>query len=480
MSSSSINLVSGGLDVQGIVDNLIYVEQEPIRRMQKQSTQFQNKINAFQNINTKLSSVLDKVNAILFKGDSVPLQTPYSFEDRLVASVFSSIAASSSDESAVRATGTRGSSSGSFSISVSELASAQTSAAQNVADVATTTLGTGTISIQVGSGTAVDVTIDSSNNTLEGIRKAINAADAGVTATIVNDGTPTTPYRLIVSSNDTGTANTFTITPNLTGGAQTLSFSQVHAATNASFDVNGIAITKSSNTVSDVIDGVTLNLVAKTTSPVIVSVKPDADAIVAALQDLASTYNDVNSVINAQSKYDPNTKTAGILSGDSTVRSIQTSLQTILAQAVSNSYTSYAVLGQVGFQFNRDGSATINESKLRDALDANPIAVAALFLGDGTTPSGEVPGVEGASPIVNLRSSLKSLTDSLSGPIHNATDGLNTSIRNLQDRISSYQERLDARRELLVAEYSKADEALKLLSVNQNSLAGQLSALSKV
>ena len=474
---STINLLGGGLDVQGIVDNLIYVEQEPIRRMQKQSTQFQNKINAFQTINSKLSSVLDKVNSILFKGDSAPLQTPYSFEDRLAASVFSAIAASSSDESAVEASGTKGSVSGSFSVTVSELASAQTSAAQNVADTSTTTFGTGTLSITVGSADPVDVTIDSSNNTLEGIRKAINAADAGVTATIVNDGSANTPYRLIVSANDTGTANAFTITPNLSGGAQSLSFAQVHAATDAALNINGIAITKGSNTVSDVIDGVTLDLQSKTTSPVVVSVKPDVDAIVSALQDLVSTYNDVNSFINSQYSYNSTTKTAGILSGDSTVRSTQTSLQNTLAQAVSNSYTPYAVLGQVGFQFNRDGSLSIHESKLRDALAADLTAVAALFLGDGTAPSGENPGVEGSSPVVNLRSRLEALTDPLSGPIHSATDGLNTSIRNLTDQISSYQGRLDVRRELLIAEYSKADQALRMLGVTQSSLSAQYGSL---
>jgi flagellar hook-associated protein 2 len=478
--SSTVNLVSGGLDVQGIVDNLIYVAQEPIRRMQKQSTQFQNKISAFQTINTKLSTVLDKVNAILFKGDSVPLQTPFSFEDRLAGSVFSSVSASSSDETAVKATGTKGSASGSFSISVTDLASAETTAAQNVADTSTTTFGTGTLSIQVGSGAAVEVSIDGSNNTLEGIRKAINAADAGVTATIVNDGTPDTPYRLIVSSNETGTANAFTITSNLAGGGQALTFSEVHAATNAAFQVNGINVTKNSNTVTDVIDGVTLNLVSKTSSPVVVSVEPNADAIVAALRELVTAYNDVNAAIRTQTTYDATTKTAGILSGDSTVRSIQSSLQTLLTQAISNSYSSYAVLGQVGFEFNRDGNVSLNESKLRVALAENPTSVAALFLGSGSPPSGDTPGVEGASPIVNLRSRLRTLTDSLTGPIHSATDGLNTSIKNIQTRIADYQERLEIRRELLVAEYSRADEALKLLNVNQSSLSGQLGALSKM
>jgi flagellar hook-associated protein 2 len=473
---SSVNLIGGGLDVQGLVDQLIYVEGANVRSMQSQASKTQSKVSAFQAVNTKLSSLLNKVNSILFDEDSVSLSTPYSFEDRFASSVFASLSARSSDEDFITASGAKGSASGSFAISVSSLARAQTSASGNFADT-TSAFQTGTISIQVGTEDPVEITIDSSNNTLDGIRRAINSADAGVTATIINDGTPGTPYRLLVSANDTGTENAFTVTPSLSGTGQALSFAVTSAADDAEFNVNGINIIKSSNTVSDVIDGVTLNLKSLTTSAVTITAEPDLDTIVAALKDLASAYNDANSSINSQYKYDSNTKSAGLLSGDPTLRAVQAKIQQLVTQSVSNPYTSLSVLSQAGVEFNRDGSLTINESDLRDALSANPGNVAALFLGEGTPPDESNPGVEGSSPIVNLRSALKTITDPLSGPIHHATDGLNNTIRTLNSQIDAYEERLDVRRDLLLREFSKADQALRLLGVAQSSLSSQVGSL---
>ncbi len=652
---SSINLISGGLDVQSIVDQLIAVESEPVTRMQTQTTTLQKKVSAFQSINTKLASLLDGVNSVLYADETVPYYTPGAFADRFSHSVFAKRSVTSSDENVITAVSSKGTASGSFEISVSGLARAESKASDNFADTGTTLTGTGTLVFTVGSESPVTVNIDSSNNTLQGIRDAINRADAGVTATIINDGSAN-PYRLVISSDKTGTANAYTVQDNLSGG-QALNLTQKVAATNAEFEVNGIAVSKSSNTVTDVIDGVSFTLHDKTTAPVTVAVDNDVDGIVAALQQLVSAYNDVNSAIDAQSKYNADTKTAGILSGDATLRSIKNKIQELFRQSVANDFTSYSVLSQVGLRFNNDGSLTLDESKLRDAIDKDVSSVAALFLGDGaisdgrvtynsqtsqtqagtygiavtglaqqgavtgsravtslsanedltitygsttttvsllsgdslssiltkindaleangaqatasddgtgrikivtdsygsnqtitvvsnqadadgTTGFGNAPvsgtGVDisgtingdvavgsgltltgvagrpeeglvltiaqtttgsygtirvgadytdaaGSSPLVNLRSALKNITDPLTGPIHNATDALNSNIRDLEDRIDAYQARLDIRRELLTNEYSKADAALREMQVLQSSLSSQLSSLTSV
>ena len=473
---SSINLINGGLDIGSIVDQLIYVEGEPIRRMQKQTTQTQSKITAFQAVNTRFSSLLDKINNVLFNGEAVPLRTPYSFEERFSSSVFAAISARSSNDDFISASGSKGSASGSFAVTVSSLAKAQTSASGNFADT-TSAFQTGTLTIQVGSGDSVDVTIDASNNTLDGIRRAINTADAGVTASIINDGTPGSPFRLLVSADDTGTANSFTVTSNLSGAGQSISFAVTSAADDARLNINGIDIVKSSNAVSDVIDGVTLNLKAETASAVTITASPDTDAIISALKEFASAYNDANSYISSQYRYNSGTKTAGVLSGDATLRSAQARLQTLVTQSVSNPYTTLSVLSQAGVTFNSDGSISINETDFREAIADKLTAVAALFLGHGTAPDDTNPGDEGSSPIVNLRSALKAITDPLSGPIHSATDGLSSTIRQLNDQIEAYQDRLDVRRELLVREFSKADQALRLLGVTQSSLGAQVGSL---
>ena len=394
MSTSSINLISSVLDVTSIVDNLIYVESFPVRTMQSQVTTLQSRVSAFQSLNTKLSTLSDKINSLLFGTTEAPISKPYAFLDRLSDSVFAKSAVSSSDDKIISATASKATAGGAYSITVTSLAQARSMASAGFADTTSTRTGTGTLTITTGSEDPVTVTINSSNNTLSGVRDAINSADAGVAATIINDGSAT-PNRLLITANDTGTANSFSIADNLSGG-QALSLTQMQAATDAQFVVNGVSITKSSNTVTDVIDGVTFTLKAQTAaSPVTLKVERDLDAIVKAFNEFISSYNEVNTYIRNQFAYNSTTKMAGVLSGDSNLLRIQSTLQRQIVQSVSNPFTNYSVASQVGLKFNRDGSLSLDESQLRSALTSNFTGVAALFLGDGTPSGGGITVSDG-------------------------------------------------------------------------------------
>ncbi len=659
MATSGLNLINAGLDVQGIVDNLMYIESEPVRRMQQQTTDLKSKVSAFQSLNTKLSALLDKTNSVLFGGNTAPLLNPTAFLDRFAESIFAKGKATSSDDSIISASADKVSSTGAYSITVSGLAQAKSMASVNLADTSTTNTGTGSLTITVGNNSPMIVTIDSSNNTLAGVRNAINTANAGVTATIINDGSAS-PYRLLITANESGTQNSFTIADNLSGG-QVLSLTEVQTAADAQFTVNGVSISKSSNTVSDVINGVTFTLKAPTTNPITLTIENDIDSIVKSLQDFVTAYNEINSFITAQFTYNYQTEKAGVLSGDSTLRRIQSQIQSKIIQSVNNNYTSYRVAEQVGLTFNRDGSLSLDETKLRSLLSNNFKEVAALLLGDGipaggastsdsrvtyngstaatqagtynvdvtalaeqafvvgnrvlttlsqdetltityggqsanpalsagdtlatvlskinsalsaqgmavtamddgsgnlkiatdgygssesisvtsslANPSGstgfdtlpttdngfDIAGTinnnvavgsgltltgssgqpeeglsltisqtttgsygsvtlvdvasEGSSILLNLQSILKGITDPLSGPIYHSTDSLNQNIRMLNERIREYEERLEVRRELLISQFLKADEALKLLNIAQTSLGSQLNTLSNL
>ncbi len=468
---SSINVISGGLDVTTIVEQLMEIERQPETLMQNQITKNNNKVTAFQNLNTKLSTLLNKINKLIYKaGDSDSLLTPSSFEDRLRQSIFSARKAASSDDSLVSATGTQGTASGTYAITVSSLAQARSMASANFADTDTTTVGTGTLVFQTGTNDPVTVTIDSSNSTLKGLRNAINAANAGVTATIINDGSAN-PYRLVIASNDTGTEKAFTLADNLSGGTA-LAMTETQAAADAIFTVNSVSITKSSNTISDVIDGVTLNLQANTTSAVSVTVSTDIDSIVSAFTELATAYNDLNTFFSSQFTYNTATKTAGLLSGDSTVRSVQSKVQQLFTQSVSNGFTTFGVISQIGLSVSRDGTAVVNETKLRSLLSSDLEGVAGLVLGTEDAVKGE------QSVLVKMQTALKGITDPLEGPIHNATDSLNRSTSNLNDQISKFEDRMMIVEEQLLAQYNAADQALRLLTVTQASLSSQLSSLS--
>ncbi len=660
---SSFNVINSGLDVQSIVDQLIEVERAPIRRLQRQSGNFESRVKALQSLNSKLSVLLDKLNNMLFKGETGMLSIPASFSQRLAKSVFASRKASSTNESAVAVTAANGAALGSYALTVTSLARVKTSASANFADTDTSATGTGTLVIQVGSRDPVTITVDESNNTLAGVRDAINAANAGVSASIINDGS-SLPYRLLVTSNESGTANAFTITENLAGG-QVLDLVETQPARDAEFTVNGISLTKSSNVISDVISGVTFSLKATTTAPVEITVEKDTQPVVAALKDLIDAYNEVNAFANAQSRYDPERKTAGVLSGNSTLRSTMARIRNIFTKEINSSYSSWHYVSQLGIRFNSDGSLSLNEAKLQSALDSDSAGVAALFLGEGTagtaegasvsdprlvfnartaatqtgtyaieitglaryasvagahavstlnqdetltithagtqavvnllagddlttvlsrinaalavngvpataaddgtgrieiatsgygsgetitvvsdvdslpgttgfgmipvsgvgvdiagtingnvavgsgltltgasgnpeeglsltvnqtvagsygtvTISAAIPAGEGDNILVSLRTALKALTDPLEGPIHLATDGLNGNVRAIARQISEYEERLEVRRERLLLEYARADQALRLLAATQNSLSNQIGNLSKI
>ena len=370
------------LDVATIVDNLIYVDRAPARNMESQVSALQSKVSAYQSLNTKLSALSDSVNSLLYGDSEAPLAIPYTFMERYSDSVFSRCAVTSSDDDAISATSSGAPAAGTYSITVSSLAQAISMASSNFADTISAAIGIGTLTITTGTNSPVTVTINSSNNTLSGVRDAINSAGAGVTATIINDGS-SAPYRLLITANDTGTANSFSVADSLSGG-QALGITQIQAATDAQFVINGASITKSSNSISDVIDGVTINLKQLTANPVTLKVEKDVDSVVDALNKFVSAYNAVNTFIGGQFTYNSTTGKGGVLSGDSTLRRIQSTLQNQITQSISNRFTSYGVIGQVGLQFNRDGSLTLNESKLREALTDNFTGVAALFLGDGT------------------------------------------------------------------------------------------------
>jgi flagellar hook-associated protein 2 len=466
-SLTSGSMLNAGLDVQTIVDGLMQIEQQPVTNMQAQINKLQIKSQAYQTLNTKVSGLLDKIDTFLFGSGTAPLNIPDAFQDRYSTSAFASRKIASSDESLIKATISPGTSVGAYSVTVTSLAQAKTMASSNFADINTTTVGTGTLSIKIGSNPAVDIQVDSTNNTLDGLRKAINDSSAGVTATILNDGTAS-PYRLLITSNETGLAKAFTVTSTPTGG-QALGMTQTVAAVDAAINVNGVDVLSSSNTIDNAIDGVSLTLQGETATPVKLTVSRDTDAMVSAVKDWVTAYNDVNSYINSQFNYNTTSKTAGILSGDGTTSRTQTQIRDKLTQSISNSHTQFNIPAQIGLNIDNDGNINLDETKLRDALSKDTSAVAGLLVGSGND-----------SILVTMRSVLENITDPLTGPIHYANDGVSKNIKDINDRISAYQDILAVRRQMLTDEYSQADQALKLLSVNQSSLTAQFNSLASL
>lgn len=255
------------------------------------------------------------------------------------------------------------------------------------------TTATNTTTFTPNTTTSKTVTIDPTNNTLQGIRDAINTANIGVTASIVNDGSAS-PYRLVLSSNTLGAANSMKITvagdaalssllSNDPTGTQNLS--EMVTAKNAAIVVDGISVSKASNTISDVIPGVTLNLLKPTTSTATVSVSQDTATVQTSIQSFVKTYNDLSTTIKNLTAYNATTKQAAILQGDSAIRSLKSQIDKMLSNSVATAAGSLTSLSQIGVSRQTDGTLAIDSTKLSDALSAKFSDVAGLFSAYGKT-----------------------------------------------------------------------------------------------
>jgi flagellar hook-associated protein 2 len=381
-----------------------------------------------------------------------------------------------SDSTVLSATADSTAASGNYALQVTKLAQVQklVSAAPGLADTSSTVgLGSATsITITLGttSGTPVDgqyasagfvadpartpvtLSIDSSNNTLAGIRDAINAANAGVTASIINDGS-SAPYRLALTSNNSGAASSMQLTVSGEAAVKSLvgfdpteasqSLSETQTARNALLTVDGVSVSSASNSVAGAIQGVTLNLTKETTSAVTVAVQRSSSQLSAALSSLVSAYNSANKAMAGASAK------GAVLQGNSTVLGIQRQVRALLGgvQSVSGSYTT---LSQLGISFQKDGSLALDASKLNLALSADVVSASALALA--------------------LGSAVKTFADGLlgfSGPIPTATAGINRSITDIGTQRVKLQSRLDATQ----VRYQKQFRALDTLMSGMNTTA---------
>ena len=403
VTSTTSATTSSNIDVAGIVSQLMTVEQRPLTLLAQKEASYNAKLTAYGSIKGAVSSFSDAMSGL---SDISKLQA---------------LTATSSDTSAATVTASSTAVAGSYSLNVTTLAQAQKLAAAGQTSQ-TSAIGTGTLTFDFGTitggtlnasgkydapggglATSFDlngngtktVTIGASNNTLQGIRDAINSAKIGVTATIVNDGSAS-PYRLVLSSDSMGKNNSIRISvagdPALSNllahdpTTTTQNLAETATATNAVFKLNGIDVTKNSNTVTDAIQGVTLNLLkAPTATPVNVTVVQDTSAVNTAAANFVKAYNDLNTALRSNSSYDAATKKGGILQGDSVVLTLEAQVRAILNTAVSNTSGSLTTLSQIGVAFQQDGTLKLDTAKLNTAISNNFNDIKSLFAAVGST-----------------------------------------------------------------------------------------------
>ena len=367
--------IGSGLDVNGIVTSLMGVEQKPLTAVTKQKTDYQSQVSAYGSLKSSLSTFQTAVSA---------LSTTSKFNAQTVTS---------SNTSALTATANGSATLGDYALTVSQLAKSQKLASAGFASTADT-VDTGTLAIAFGSydaaspysftantaKTALSITIDSSNNTLAGVRDAINATNASVTATIVNNGST---HQLVMTSKDTGEVNSLQIS-----GISQLAYdksngianmTEVQAAKNAMMEVDGITVTKASNTITDVVEGVTLNLLTTSSgASVNLAVASNQEAVKTSVTAFVDAYNKLDTTLRNLTKYDSTGKASGVLLGDSTARSVMSQIKAVMTKAIATT-GSFTTLGQIGVSFQSTGQLALDSTKLTTAMSSNFNDIASLF-----------------------------------------------------------------------------------------------------
>ncbi len=401
--------IASGLDVNSIVSQLVAAESGQLNIIAEKKTALQSRISAFGTLKSSLAS---------FQTALANLST---------ASKFNVQSTKISDSSIFSATANGKATNGDYAVTVSQLAQTQKLATSGFANK-TDTVGSGTLTITLGtydSGgnsftpnaakTPVEVVIPAGSDSLEKVRDAINSANAGVSASIVNDGS-TNGNRLVITSKDSGTVNSIKIEvadddgnalddnglsrlafdPTLASGSGK-NLSQVQEAKDALLNVDGIDIVKSSNTISDAIEGVTLNLL-KTSggSAVGLNIATDTAAIEASVEAFVKAYNDLNTTITNLTKYNETTKKSSALTGDGTTRSIVSKIKSTLTGSI-NTGGALSSLSQIGVGFKADGTLSLDSTKLQDKIATNFEDIAKLFATSATASDAQISFVGNSS-----------------------------------------------------------------------------------
>jgi len=378
--------LGNGVDFGPIVDALVQAERIPIDGLTQRKLEAQKKQTELGLLGAKLLS---------FQGLASSLRTRVSFNKNQVN------VASPSAQTPLSASVSSSAAPGTYQVTVNQLASAhqiisKTSNAVSSTDTDIVSGVSGTFQFQVGTGSIQTVNLDATG-TLDDLRAAINDLGAGVSASILNTGSETSPrFRLVLSANETGLAQGITIVADdtaldtVTTGVDTFQAAQdsevVLGVTDAGAGTTAITVNRSNNTLTDVVAGLTLNLQAVDASnPVTISVTQDNGAVKEAISDFVKGYNEIVTFVNERTFYNTETKERGIFVGESLARNVLDRVRESVFSQISG-LTKLTGASQIGFETQpTDGTIKLNEATLDSALNTNFSAVRDLFIKNATT-----------------------------------------------------------------------------------------------
>jgi flagellar hook-associated protein 2 len=471
--------IGSGLDVNSIVTQLVSLERRPIQNLQVKAATLQTRLSGVGQLQGALAGLQDAAKK---------LATPGTYE---------AMSVTSSDSTSVTAALASGSAPalGSFSIGVTSLAAGQTLVSGSGQFTAPTqTVGSGTLTLSLGewqpgnvfapkSGSTPATVSIAAGDSLSTIRDKINAANAGVSASLVTDASG---VRLSLQSTSTGAVNAFRVTVadddgiNTDGaGLSRLAYdpasaspqmSRTIAAADAVATVNGIEVKSASNVFTGALQGVSFTARKVTTSNVNLNVGKDTASVRQAVNGFVSAYNTLSKFLSDQTKYDPATKQAGIFQGNGAVVGILNQLKSRTVESTTSSAT-FNTLSSMGIEVQRDGTLQVASAKLDRALNNLDEMKTAM------TASSSAPGAAG------LGRRFQTMTDSLlavtGGAVPNMTKSLQSQLEANQKDQSRYEQRVAAVEKRLRAEYSSLDTTISKFNSLNSYVSQQMTMLQK-
>jgi len=460
MSTAGISFggLSSGIDTQAIISALLAVERRPLNALESQKEDFTKIKSLFGTLQTKLKELQEAADAIKLSPNFLDFKTSTDNENK-----FLNASASSSAHS------------GTFDLAVISLAATENRATLGRADK-DSTLYSGGLIFDFADGSSSDP-IDITGLTLDQISGAINsAANAGVTATVIDTGIGATPFQLVITSESAGADKAFTLSLDLGGDPTTQALvDEINASAlpggagaDAVLTLNGITVVRPTNTISDLIPGITLELraeAAAVTPPALpestkLTVTPDASATGKKIQELVDKYNDILDFLEAQTKVDEEGKADSPLFGDSTLRGLRSNLRIVLGNAVTSNDPDFVLLSQVGISADTAGKLTFTQSEFEEALSADALQVRDLF-----TLSGE--GIA-----IKLTEQIDVYTDFVDGLIKTRQQGLDRRIKDITDQIRRAETRLEEKEKQLTLKFANMEILMSRLQVQGSALSG--------
>ena len=423
MAITSIFGIQSGFDTASLVQKLIALQARPMDLKLAQLEAKETKLDAFQSLRDELQtfqSVLQSMNTT------------------------SRFSVNTADFTVTAGTGnvlsvatTSSASTGTFDITVNALAQ-ETTLLSDTGYAATTDLvfaGVGlTFHADIDIGGVLTTVNLTATDTVQDVVDTINASGLDVTASIIDDGTGGTPFKIVIQGNTAGTANAVTAelwhtNPAGLGHIIEGTFTATQAAADASVTVDGITFTRTTNAINDIITGVTLNLESLGSGTLTIST--DTTEIAANIEDFVDAFNTLISFMDEQTEFDTETFQSGVLFGNSAVQSLETNLRRIATGQVTAVTGNFEFLSQIGITTQDDGTLFLDDVILNDALTSDITNVVELFTAtDGV--------------ITELESEISVLVDSSQqGPLTAELDSLTESIDDMNDVLLQMDHRLE-------------------------------------